>query len=167
MVRCTHTYRLGHCWKQTVNQSMTEREKGEKRDSIVQALGKVTVFPRKDQVQVSRETNPKTSRQTLAKQTQPHVWVRVCKNYKEKHFPASMHTNHGEEVEVEMCVGVLSAEKVQCQTTDKKKLGFVLFRFQKVICVEMPQLSLSDLIHADHVAALVMRFRYLLVIELL
>lgn len=52
----------------------------------MQALGKVTVCPSKDQVQVSRETNPKTSRQTLAKQTQPHVWVCVYKNRQRKAF---------------------------------------------------------------------------------
>lgn len=66
---------------------MKERERKErKKDSIVQTLAKVTVCPSKDQVQVSRETNSKTSRQTLAKQSEPHVWVCVYKNLQRKAF---------------------------------------------------------------------------------
>lgn len=97
-----------------------EREKGEKRDSIVQALGKVTVFPRKDQVQVSRETNPKTSRQTLAKRHNPMCGCVYAKTTKRSIFLQVCISIMGKKWRWRCVLGVLSAKNVQCQTTDKK-----------------------------------------------
>lgn len=111
----SHGEEYGHAQAETLlvtdSQSENEgkREKREKKDSIVQTLGKVTVCPSKDQVQVSGETNSKTSRQTLAKQTEPHVWVCTQKPTKKSIF-----------LQICMSLGKFVGQ-------GDNKLGFVLF----------------------------------------